>query len=93
MVAAIRYYNVWFYLTLRDARERRWFSCLEERIREGERMVMKDIYGWCAGHGIRYRTRFCYRPDFPVTANLWNFYSYLRGKIDMGRMGRGTADV
>lgn len=46
MVAAIRYYNVWFYLTLRDERERRWFSFLEERIREGERMVMKDIYGW-----------------------------------------------
>lgn len=93
MVAVIRYYNVRFYLLLRDERERRWFSFLEERISAGERMVMKDIYGWCAGHGIRYRTRFCYRPDFPVTANLWNFYSYLRGRIDMGRTGRGTADV
>lgn len=93
MVAVIRYYNVRFYLALRDERERRWFSFLEERISAGERMVMKDIYGWCVSHGIRYRTRFCYRPDFPVTANLWNFYSYLRGRIDMGRMGRGTADV
>ncbi len=93
MVAVIRYYNVRFYLALRDERERRWFSFLEERISAGERMVMKDIYGWCDSHGIRYRTRFCYRPDFPVMANLWNFYSYLRGRIDMGRMGRGTADV
>lgn len=93
MVAAIRYYNVWFYLTLRDERERRWFTFLERRINAGERMAMKDIYGWCAGHGIRYRTRFCYRSDFPVTANLWNLYSYLRGRIDMGRTGRGTADV
>ena len=93
MVAVIRYYNVRFYLALRDERERRWFSFLEERISAGERMVMKDIYGWCASHGIRCRTRFCYRLDFPVRANLWNFYSYLRGRIDMGRMGRGTADV
>ena len=93
MVAAIRYYNVWFYLTLQDERERRWFSFLEGRIMSGERMVMKDIYGWCVSHGIRYRTRFCYRPDFPVMANLWNFYSYLRGKIDMGRAGREAADV
>lgn len=93
MVAAIRYYNVWFYLTLRDERERRWFSFLERRIDSGERMAMKDVYGWCASHGIRCQTRFCYRLDFPVTANLWNFYSYLRGKSDMRRAGREAADV
>lgn len=93
MVAVIRYYNVRFYLLLRDERERRWFSFLEERISAGERMVMKDIYGWCASHGIRYRTRFCYRPDFPVMANLWNFCSYLRGKIDMERAGRKVVNI
>ena len=93
MVTVIRYYNVMFYLLLRDERERGWFSFLERRIQDGERMVMKDIYGWCASHGISYRTRFCYRPDFPVRANLWNFYSYLRGKIDMARTGREAADV
>lgn len=93
MVAVIRYYNVRFYLALWDERERRWFSFLEERISAGERMVMKDIYGWCASHGIRYRTRFCYRPDFPVTANLWNLYSYLRGRSDMRRAGKEAADV
>ena len=93
MVEVIQYYNVRFYLQLQDERERRWFSFLEERIQSGERMVMRDIYGWCAGHGIRYRTRFCYRPDFPVTANLWNFYSYLRGLADMARARREAADV
>lgn len=93
MVEVIQYYNVRFYLLLRDEKERRWFSFLEERIRSGERMVMKDIYGWCVSHGVQYRTRFCYRPDFPVTANLWNFYSYLRGRIDMRRAGREAADV
>lgn len=30
MVAVIRYYNVRFYLTLRDERERMWFSFLED---------------------------------------------------------------
>ena len=93
MVEVIQYYNVRFYLLLKDERERRWFSFLEGRIMAGERMVMKDIYGWCVSHGIRYRTRFCYRPDFPVMANLWNFYSYLRGKVDMARAGREAADV
>ena len=93
MVAAIRYYNVWFYLLLRDERERGWFSFLEERIEAGERMTMRDIYGWCMAHGVQYRTRFCYRPDFPALANLWNFYSYLRGKAEMRRAGREAADV
>ena len=93
MVEVIQYYNVRFYLLLQDERERRWFSFLEGRIMAGERMVMKDIYGWCVSHGIRYRTRFCYRPDFPVMANLWNLYSYLRGKVDMAGAGREAADV
>lgn len=93
MVAVIRYYNVMFYLLLRDERERGWFSFLERRIQAGERMVMKDIYGWCASYGISYRTRFCYRPDFPARANFWNFYCYLRGRIDMRRTGREAADV
>ena len=90
MVAVIRYYNVMFYLTLRNEKERRWFSFLEGRIQAGERIVMKDIYRWCIYHGISYRTRFFYRPDFPVRANLWNLYSYLRGRIDMG-CARGEA--
>lgn len=93
MVETIQYYNVRFYLMLKDEREHRWFSFLERRIMAGERMVMKDIYGWCVSHGVQYRTRFCYRPDFPVMANLWNLYSYLRGKIDMGRAGKEAADV
>ncbi|MCM1284508.1 MAG: hypothetical protein NC242_12900 [Roseburia sp.] len=93
MVKVIGYYNVRFYLYLRDERERHCFSCLEARVSAGERMLMKDIYGWCAGHGIRCRARFFYRPDFPVMANIWNFYSYLRGRIDMARIGRGSADV
>lgn len=93
MVAVIRYYNVMFYLTLWNEKEHRWFSFLEGRIQAGERMVMKDIYGWCVSHGISYRTRFCYRPDFPLRANLWNFYSYLRVRIDMERTGREVSDV
>ncbi len=93
MVRAIGYYNVVFFLFLRDEKDCYSFSCLEDRIVAGEQMRMKDIYGWCASHGIRCRTRFCYRPDFPVRANIWNFYSYLRGKIDMARTGREAADV
>lgn len=93
MEAVIRYYNVYFYLYFRDGWERQRFSYLAERISSGERMAMKDIYGWCVAHGISYRTRFRYRPDFPVRANLWNFYSYIRGRADMRRAGREAAHV
>lgn len=93
MEAVICYYNVKFHLFLRDEWERHCFSYLEGRVCSGERMRMEDIYGWCVSHGIRYRASFCYRPDFPVRANIWNFYSYLRGRIDMARAGRRDADV
>ena len=36
MVEVIQYYNVRFYLLLKDERERRWFSFLEERIMTGK---------------------------------------------------------
>ena len=42
---------------------------------------MKDIFRWCKDHHITCTTRFKYRKDFQITANLWNFYSYIRAKM------------
>lgn len=81
-IVAIRYFNVWFYLHLQSELDVVKFSYLSKRIEAGDSFRMRDIYKWCAMQKIKYRTKFVYRKDFPVTANLWNFYSYVRSKIE-----------
>ena len=49
-------------------------------------MRMKQIQEWCY-YQIPFKTRFIYRKDFEVQANLWNLYSYCRFRI--GLMVRG----
>lgn len=81
-IVAIRYYNVWFYLHLQSEADVVKFSYLSKRIESGDSLRMRDIHKWCAMQKIKYRTKFVYRKDFPVTANVWNFYSYVRSKIE-----------
>ena len=81
-IVAIRYYNVWFYLQLQSESDVVKFSYLSKRIEAGDSFRMRDIHKWCIMQKIKYRTKFVYRKDFPVTANLWNFYSYVRSKIE-----------
>lgn len=47
---------------------------------------MKDIYRWCEEYEVPFWTKFIYRKDFSVKANLWNLYSYFRFVYEM----RGT---
>lgn len=77
-VILVGYYNVLFYLIFRVGLAEYKKDILIERIRSGERMVMKDIYRWCEGHQVPFWTKFIYRKDFSVKANLWNLYSYCR---------------
>ncbi len=81
-IVAIRYYNVWFYLHLQSELDVAKFLYLSKRIDAGESFRMADIHRWCAVQKIQYRTKFVYRKDFSVMANLWNFYSYIRSKIE-----------
>ena len=81
-IVAIHYYNVWFYLYLQSELDMVKFSYLSKRIDAGESFRMTDIHRWCAVQKIKYKTKFVYRKDFPVKANLWNFYSYIRSKIE-----------
>lgn len=53
---------------------------MTDRIDAGEQVIMKDIYQWCKGHGIKYNSKFVYRKEFSIWANLWNLYSYVRAK-------------
>lgn len=60
-------------------------NILGERIGMGDSMMMKDIHCWCTRQNIRYRTKFKYRKDYPILANIWNLYSYCRFRCDLKR--------
>lgn len=77
-IVAVGYFNVRFLLILKTELDEVKFRYFADRIGNGERMQMKDIVGWCKAQGIEYKSRFKYRKDMPLTANIWNFYSYAR---------------
>lgn len=47
---------------------------------------MRDIFSWCIAQEIEVFTKFDYLKSLPVTANIWNFYSYLRAKSEYKRL-------
>lgn len=81
-VILIRYYNVIFYLIYEESVEEFKIGQLIKRINAGERMTMRILTYWCVIQNITYYTRFIYRRDFEFKANLWNFYSYCRYRIE-----------
>lgn len=87
-VILIRYYNVLFYLFFRVGIDDFKRQCLANRIDAEESMRMKQIQDWCRYHQIPFKTRFVYRKDFPVKANLWNLYSYWRFRYDVKKESR-----
>lgn len=79
-VVLIQYYNVEFYLHIQNEFDLVSINYFLENIKNGN-ITMEDIYKWCKSHKIVCTTRFRYREDFPLTANLWNYYSYIRAKF------------
>lgn len=78
----IRYYNVLFYLFAKTKIDDYKINVLGGYIKDGISVKMKDIHWWCFKHNIRYKTKFQYRNEYPIRANIWNLYSYCRFKID-----------
>lgn len=81
-IVLIRYYNVFFFLTFQKEVDDFKKNNVLKSIEEGTEMKMWDIYTWCRNHKISFKTKFIYRKDFPIKANLWNLYSYLRFKME-----------
>lgn len=75
----IQYYNVEFYLHIQNESDLLNVKCFMKNINKNIRM--RDIFEWCNTHNIICTTKFRYRKDFPITANLWNFYSYTRARL------------
>lgn len=81
-IVLIRYYNVLFYLSFQVGEDDFNRSYLVKQIDAGVIMNMKEIADWCERHQIPFITKFKYRKDFPIKANLWNLYSYGRFLIE-----------
>ncbi|MCI8884592.1 MAG: hypothetical protein HFG87_01260 [Dorea sp.] len=84
----VEYYNVKFYLMLKGIQDFVKFAYLQNRIEAGEQLLMKDIYSWCDNQKIYVITKFEYLREISVMENLWNFYSYLRAKVEYRKLKR-----
>lgn len=82
----VEYYNVRFYLVFESEEGISKFWYLNNRIKAGEKLYMRDIYSWCIGHKIQVMTKFEYLKDMSITANIWNYYSYLCAKVEYKRL-------
>lgn len=51
---------------------------LEKMIVARELMTMRALSDWCKNQEVSFSTKFIYRKDFPLKANIWNLYSYYR---------------
>lgn len=85
-VILVEYYNVLFYLIFRVGLDEYKKNILVDQMSRGEKMRMKDIYGWCPIYHVLVIMKFVYRKDFPVKANLWNLYSYYRFLLEKNRI-------
>lgn len=82
---SIRYYNVLFFLTYDKKKDAFKMEKLIERVNAGEQMTMKSLANWCRSQQIYFTTQFIYRKDFPIKANIWNFYPYCRFKREIAK--------
>lgn len=77
MPAIIQYYNVTFILILKTECDKRCFEIFKKQNAKLEASLLQ-ITRWCEMHNISYTTKFYWRKKYPVCANLWNLYTYLR---------------
>lgn len=82
-VVLVGYYNVLFYLIFRVGLDEYKKNILIDRINSGDKIMMKDIYGWCQKQQVPMKCRFIYRRDFSIKANIWNLYSYCRFRCEI----------
>lgn len=81
-IVLIKYYNVCFYLFFQIGKNDFNRKYLVEQINTRASINMKEIANWCNGHQVPFLTKFKYRRDFSIKANLWNLYSYIRFRIE-----------
>lgn len=43
---------------------------------------LKAFTEWCRNQNIDYDAKFYWRKDYPLSANIWNFYTVTRWRIE-----------
>lgn len=76
------YFNVEFDMLAETENDIYKIDYLTGRVDRGELINMWEMASWCRKQDIKFRTHFSYRIEFPITANLWNFYIYCRFKLE-----------
>ena len=74
-VIEVRYYNVSIYVMMDEEKDAFLVPYLKKLLKR-EKISLSLILEWCENHGLKTRTRFFYRKDFPVKANILNFLTY-----------------
>lgn len=80
------YYNVEFYMALRGDTDKENITYFLDRIGANKQGVMSAIYEWCYYHNIKVVTQFRWIDRFSISANIWNYYSYLRAKREYRKL-------
>lgn len=81
MIFNMIYHNVVFSTEIKTEFELSKAQCfLEHTWNNGT--SMRGIASWCKAQGIGYSSRFYWKKDYGVLANLWNLYSYIRFKLE-----------
>lgn len=74
-VVQVNYFNVCFYLLFNE--ENKYLVEYLDSFLDGK-IFLKDIEDWAKTHSIPYRMKFRYKREYPIRANIWNFYTYIR---------------
>lgn len=81
-VTPLVYHNVMLYLLAETDAERNMIHFYETKIRSGVTPLrLESVSNWCDAHHIRLESQYVWLKSYPLTANLWNLYTYLYWKI------------
>lgn len=73
---AVRYYNVWIYISAALEREKALIPYLKTMLEQHPQISLKQILEWCAEHELKTTTQYRYRKDYPLLANILNYITY-----------------
>ncbi|MBE5906699.1 MAG: hypothetical protein E7277_07940 [Lachnospiraceae bacterium] len=81
-VIEVRYYNVSVFVTMEEEKDAFLVPYLKKMLKR-EHITLNLILEWCKNHGLKTNTKFSYRKDFPLKANVLNYLTYRHVLSDM----------
>ncbi|MCR4955491.1 MAG: hypothetical protein K6A30_02245 [Lachnospiraceae bacterium] len=75
-IVEVKYYNVSVFISINPEKDEYLMPYLRRIVRDSESVTLKTILNWCKNHGLEAETKFNWRKDFPMTANVFNYFTY-----------------